>query len=387
MSSVDEYAFGSPATPLAQSLTRLNLNNNELTHVELAFVSQLPNLKELLLDYNKLQHLPENVFAGASRSLEHLSLRGNFIARLSAEHALAGLHHNLRRLDLAGNGLRHVAPRLFMHTTKLRELNMERNELGALTDARGLFEGVESELRTLNMEHNQLRAAHLWSLAGLLNVESLRVGHNPLGADIDSLSRVFELFRNMSHLDLQNSSLRRVPYFAGLNRTLLTLNVASNRVCHVSERSLARSYARLRRLNLNGNPLRCDCNLSGLRHWLLDKMDAGQEEVVAANTSTLRRDTPLNWRCASPQPLLNRPLTQVSAENLVCESTNRRGEDVNLDDECLLDVDETLTSTTTATTTTTTTTTASILITQPRVIKKKLEYSNPPIELVVLFTK
>ena len=341
---MDEYAFGSASSALASAVTRLNLNNNELTQYELAFLGQLGHLKELMLDYNKIERLPDNMFANA-RHLEHLSLKGNFIAALSSEHVFAGLHFNLRRLNLASNKIRQISPRVFTHVSKLKELNVEKNFLGSHFDSVSpqevinTFEGVESELKYLNLEHNQVKPAHLWSLVNLLNVESLRVGHNLLGdleltarVDIDKtvkLARVFEFYRNLTYLDMQNSSVRQMPYFVGLNRTLLSLNLAQNRLCHVHAPNLRRMYARLRYFNLNANPLSCDCHLTGLRTWIDDLApDASfSSSIVTANRSLsdmfqLQREPTVNWKCASPSSLFNKQMGQLSVDNFICE-TNR----------------------------------------------------------------
>ena len=59
-----------------------------------------------------------------------LSLKGNYISQIGSEYAFSGLHFNLERLNLAANKLRTIGKRVFMQTTKLKELNLERNELG-----------------------------------------------------------------------------------------------------------------------------------------------------------------------------------------------------------------------------------------------------------------
>ena len=61
INQIDEYSFGiytlgqQPQRILSTLITKLNLNNNELNQFQLSFINQLVNLKELYLDYNKIE--------------------------------------------------------------------------------------------------------------------------------------------------------------------------------------------------------------------------------------------------------------------------------------------------------------------------------------------
>ncbi len=124
---IDRFAFAGQSL---SATTKLNLNNNELNQFQLGFIAQLAMLTELYLDYNKISYVPDNLFIN-SRYLETLSLKGNFISQIGSEFAFSGLHFSLMRLNLASNKLNTIGRRVFMQTTKLRDLNLERNELGS----------------------------------------------------------------------------------------------------------------------------------------------------------------------------------------------------------------------------------------------------------------
>lgn len=190
--TIDERAFGSRLQNdgLTSQITRLNLANNELNQFQLSFITQFERLRELVLDYNQIEYIGDNLFANA-RHLEVLSLKGNLIQRLHSEYVFAGLHFNLRRLNLAANRLEFVNRRALAKALRLRELNLERNRLGVqfdsaenLTATAGIFDGVETELRYLNLENNGLKPQHLFALNGLINLESLKLGNNNF-ADLD----------------------------------------------------------------------------------------------------------------------------------------------------------------------------------------------------------
>lgn len=374
INQIDEFAFGISNVPtmtllLAKQITKLNMNNNELNQFQLSFIGQLVNLKELYLDYNKIENLPDNLFLN-SRYLEHLSLRGNSIVAIQSEFSFSGLHFNLKRLNLASNKMQSLGKRVFMQTSKLRELSLERNNLGIHFDSlisnstdlnvlMNTFEGIESELKTLNLESNQLQPSHLWSIANLLNLETLKLGNNKMSSLSlratlvveqqqqfsmeQKLFKVFEFYRNLSILDMQNSSLTQMPYFISLNNTLTALNLAQNQICHVNSNNLRSVYAKLKNLNLNMNPLKCDCNMIGLREWI--------SEISEPNTAS--------WKCSSPNLNKNKLVNQLHSNY-----------DFNCDlatDEiaCSLDEDEVMFRKSTTTTTTTTTSTSTTSTTSP----------------------
>lgn len=363
ITSVDEYSFGitsfdSTSTGLVNSITKLNLNNNELNQFQLNFVTQLTQLRELSLDYNKIDFLPDNLFIN-SRRLEALSFKGNFIYQLKSEFVFSGLHFNLRRLNLASNKIRTVNKRVFMQVNKLRELNLEKNFLGQHFDAVvnndlvNSFEGVESELRHLNLENNNLTPGHLWSLVNLLNLETLKIGNNNfdtlrlksvLSPDLSEkfrLNKIFEFYRNLTYLDLQNSSLSQLPYFLGLNRTLTSLNLAQNHICSINGLNLKKFYFKLKSLNMNLNPLKCDCNMIKFRHWIDDLLLVSTLSLPNyINTSSFeintqsqnsQRDNSLKWKCLYPNKNRNKFLSDVNLNDLICEDSS---------ENCELDEDE-----------------------------------------------
>ena len=371
INQIDELAFGSSYNQprsLSNLITKLNLNNNELNQFQLNFVSQLVNLKELSLDYNKIESIPENLFTN-SRFLESISFKGNSIISIQSEFSFSGLHFNLKRLNLASNKMQSLGKRVFMQTTKLKELNLERNNLGVhfdsivsnTSDLMSTFEGIESELKMLNLENNQLKPEHLWSLANLLNIETLKLGHNKMSSlnlkatnqiekqeltQEKKLFKLFEFYRNLSSLDMQNSSLNQMPYFISLNKSLTSFNVAQNQICNINSNNLKSIYNKLKNFNLNSNPLKCDCNLIGLREWIDTNDQLSTEQAF-------------NWKCQSPTINKNKYLNQLNLNyDFNCDQSDEQ-------DQCVLDEDEimfrkTTTSTTIVTSTTSTTTTTTV---------------------------
>ncbi len=327
MQKIDENSFGQ----LSRVISKLNLNNNELNQFQLSFLRhessnanlKFDNLKELHLDYNKIEFIPDSVLQSLSK-LEVLSMRGNLIQHLSSEMPFYGLSLSLKKLNLAGNRIGSISKRVFVHAGKLRELNLERNQLTQNVS----FEGLD-ELKSLNLEGNELNAENLLMVKTLTGLETLRIGHNPLKR-LDNQD-IFKSIRNLSYLDIQNAQLTRMPYLTGLNSSLVTLNVAQNLICNVNGQNIRRAYPKLKNLNLNSNPLKCDCHLISLRQWLdeIATLNANAQSMTTATaltTSTTNEEptekqyTPmsLNWKCAGPNFNSNKYLNRLQPSDLMC---------------------------------------------------------------------
>jgi hypothetical protein len=64
-------------------------------------------------------------------------------------------------------------------------------------------------------------------------------------------------------LDLTNNSLTIVPTLTGLSETLLNLVLRRNQLCTIDSNVL-RIYSALQTLEIDQNPLHCDCHLNSL---------------------------------------------------------------------------------------------------------------------------
>lgn len=368
INKIDELAFG----VLSKNIVKLNLNNNELTQFQLSFLKstsfKLDQLRELHLDYNKIEFLPDYMLQTLSK-LELLSLKGNLIQHLSNEFTFYGLNLSLRKLNLASNRIRSIHRRVLTHVSKLRELNLERNQLGS--SANISFDADQQELKSLNLEANGLGMNQIQQIMqSLSGLESLKLGHNPIKQfDSKLLETTFKHMKNLSHLDMQNCGLTLMPYFVGLNSSLTMFNLAQNGMCNVNGGNLRRMYFKLRSLNLNMNPLRCDCRLVSLKQWLDETIQLNAATVTAQiTTSTVNGGPPVNendlqsaqqqymplsvnWKCASPNFNLNKFLNRLQATDMLCFNDDSDDDTGSYDSNGLCEIDEDLNSKKTTTST------------------------------------
>jgi len=133
-------------------------------------------------------------------------------------------------------------------------------------------------------------------------------------------------------LDLANNSLTTIPIFINLNETLQSLSLRRNQICTIDQ-SIFNYYQTLQTLEVDQNPLHCDCLLG---HHSRD---------------LFRSKNKITGQCQSPPERRNINLIDLSNELLSCSTMTLP--------QCAYltkTVQERTTKTTTTTTTTTVTT-------------------------------
>jgi len=104
----------------------------------------------------------------------------------------------------------------------------------------------------------------------------------------------FFIFCFLFYLDLRNNSLKTFPLLIKLNETLQILSLRRNQLCTIEQSSL-NYYLNLLTLELDQNPLHCDC-----------QMDRNFKQIK------------ISGQCESPPERRNIDLNQLPNEQLAC---------------------------------------------------------------------
>ncbi|NWU51594.1 LRRN4 protein, partial [Dromas ardeola] len=259
---------------LPEALETLDLSNNLLEEVNGTDIANLPQLRILLLRQNHLQAVRWG--SEALSSLISLDLSFNKLSSVPPCHSSA--LPNLRFLSLAGNPLMEIQPLAFSCYPQLQFLNLSATLLG-LDDSRGIKESAfaisaspsEATNRlgnTINMldlsgtflekiqpewtrDLPNLRSLHLTKMSRLRSLDSDFFKSMPGLRELncqDSRSlgfvrtEMFDSAPHLSHLSFENCNLSAFNPWNINSSDSITIN-------------------------LYGNPLLCDCQLS----WLLSK--------------------------------------------------------------------------------------------------------------------
>ncbi|XP_022105015.1 peroxidasin homolog [Acanthaster planci] len=170
-----------------------------------------------------------------------LHANGNLLRNLSST-TLQGFV-NLTELHLANNRLLFIYPTALHQLTLLRSLYLDDNALTSL------FGGVflnQADLLELSITNNQLSVLHPDYFFGLGSLERLYLAGNRL---LDVNPEIFRLMPGLTTIDFSQNDLN---------------------IFDITDSNLLEIFGALSRLELEGNPLQCDCRLTGLRDWLLN---------------------------------------------------------------------------------------------------------------------
>jgi len=214
-----------------------NQNNHQPTKLPLDQLQLLPSLKTLIMDNNKLKHLPFNI--NEMKTLEILSLSVNSLTRFSiiknppylkklnlSQNEISSLPENMRtfsslqELDLSYNHLDTISDGIGQ-LTALTSLSLSCNVLSSVSSEIGLLKS----LKTLSLETNLLTELPD-SFGQLTMLERLTLSIN----NLKELPANFHQLKNLLYLDVSNNQLEKLPAQFSQLVKLQTLFLSSNKL-------------------------------------------------------------------------------------------------------------------------------------------------------------
>ena len=279
---IDSNAFSG-----LRMLSVLDLRWNKIKEIQSYTFSGLFRLKRLILDSNNLEIIHNFAFHGLN--LTQLSLEKN--ENLS-EIDPKGFHGaQIRKLRIYNATLSSKSTSsLIQLSPSLTELHWQNNRR-PLEFPANLFQGFT--FRVLNLDHNGIR--HAGFLEHVV-ADELSLEGNPIGpvdfSRYPNLRQVRQL-----HLASTNFSFIRGAFLRDMAH-LVHLYLGNNGITTLPS-DLRIVFMRLRRLNIDGNPLHCNCELLWFKLWL-------------SSTPT----TVIGAHCQTPQSV---PLLSVPEESFRCE--------------------------------------------------------------------
>ncbi|XP_036722949.1 leucine-rich repeats and immunoglobulin-like domains protein 3 isoform X4 [Balaenoptera musculus] len=301
--------------PLPPWVARLDLSHNRLSFIQASSMSHLHSLREVKLNNNELETIPN--LGPASANITLLSLAGNKIVEILPEHLRQ--FQSLETLDLSGNNISELKTALpplqlkYLYINSNRVTSMEpgyfdslantllvlklnRNRISALPpkmfrlpqlqhlelnrnkikNVDGLtFQGLGA-LKSLKMQRNGVTKLMDGAFWGLSNMEILQLDHNnlteitkgwlygllmlqELHLSQNAINRIspdaWEFCQKLSELDLTFNHLSRLDDSSFLGLSLLnTLHIGNNKVSYIADCAF-RGLSSLKTLDLKNNEI------------------------------------------------------------------------------------------------------------------------------------
>lgn len=170
-------------------LTKIELNNNNITKIKLKTFDGLSSVKELNISNNQLISIKKGTFDGLS-SLEELDISNNQLIITSILPKIFNNLHMLKILNLSHNKLTIIEDGVFIKLHNLKELDLSWNKLTTIKV--GAFDGLSS------LEKIYFNGIEELDLTN--NIQCAKI--KPNAHNIRSYNKFFSLFQKIEKLNL-----------------------------------------------------------------------------------------------------------------------------------------------------------------------------------------
>ncbi|KAM6918496.1 uncharacterized protein FYW49_008120 [Xenentodon cancila] len=245
-------------------IVELHLEGNKIAQLSDNIFSALTKLRVLNLRGNHLTSFTDKVFGFESSHLEELNLQGNRLTELSSLSSfssltdlilsfnqLSSLQENLftnvtalENLDLSENLLTSLPERIFKDLLSMNTMNLHRNNLSTVDPK--LFED-QVLIQRLYLSDNQLENLPAGLLDPFIMQHTVRLHGNPWKCDCHMWYLHDWVLRNSRNIEMLDRVLCETPYFlrkqtiTSINKDQLVCQLFKDDAAHLSTCSLQAS--------------------------------------------------------------------------------------------------------------------------------------------------
>ncbi|XP_013133841.1 PREDICTED: slit homolog 3 protein [Papilio polytes] len=250
-----------------EKLIILDSSFNHIKFFDGNIISNLQMIKEIKLPYNKIIE----VRSGSFRDLKHLETIDMDSNKIEIIHSMAIANlPNVLSIYLSRNHIIDIPDRVFSNLPKLRIIELQGNRLQFIS-ARA-FENTPL-VQYLNVSNNQLTNLESSGIRQLFSLEVLDLSFNKL---TKITTESFQYMEWLVELTLDNNKICHISGqpFNSMPR-LKVLSLRYNKLTNVAETNFEKLRNNIAILDIDGNPLICNCAAMWLKSWLLESTSIG----------------------------------------------------------------------------------------------------------------
>ena len=283
-SELKEIAQGLPL-----NTTEINFTGNLISEFLVTLFSNLTDLTDINLSHNKITTVPSNI-SQYLPNVDDLDLSFNQIKQIRKKDFVR--YENLEILKLQNNRISKLTSEVFGHLTALTALSLNDNNISSIS--KNAFKGL-ANLNYLNLFQNPFSKIENGTFADTPLIEL-----NIYNTKLKTIPSYFVTEKRLiSTLNLENNSITYIHENAFYNSKIAGLLLPNNNITILNKEMFTGSTL-IERLDLSGNNLRCDCNMSKFLKPLNTK------EVIGF--------------CSSPPVVAGQDLKTFTRNNISCTS-------------------------------------------------------------------
>ena len=269
--------------------TVIDLTGNLISEFPVKNFSHLLDLNEINLSHNKIEALPSNLSQYLPQ-VESLNLPFNKITHIRKKDFVR--YENLKLLTLHHNQISNLPSEVFVYLEELTTLFLNDNNISSIS--KNAFKGL-TNLNYLNLFRNPFSKIESGTFAEIPLIEL-----NIYNTKLKTIPSYFVTEKRLiSTLNLKNNSITYIHENAFYNSKIAGLSLANNNITILKKEMFTGSVL-METLDVSGNNLKCDCNMSKFFNSLNTKR--------------------VNGACSSPPFAAGQDLITFTKNNTSCTS-------------------------------------------------------------------
>nr|XP_032530182.1 protein artichoke-like isoform X1 [Danaus plexippus plexippus]XP_032530183.1 protein artichoke-like isoform X1 [Danaus plexippus plexippus]XP_032530185.1 protein artichoke-like isoform X1 [Danaus plexippus plexippus] len=252
---------------MLSTLKTLDLSNNFIKSFDGNIINSIHTLETIKMHRNRIVELRPGTFRDLI-NLGTIDLENN---QLEAIHSLAiASLPNLVSIYLSNNHIIDIPDRAFSNLPKLRVIDLQGNRLQFISMR--AFDSIPL-VQYLNLSNNQITTLDNLGIRPLMSLEVLDLSFNRITR---ITKESFKYMEWLVELNLDNNNICYITNqpFDYMPR-LKVLSLRNNKLHSVHENNFAKLRSNIAILDIDGNPLVCNCAIIWLKSWLTESTSIG----------------------------------------------------------------------------------------------------------------